>query len=256
MYPPAHAAQAPDLAIRHLLGEQPEGIVAGIVLHRADQHLADRVEDEDADQRDHEADRADHEHIAVHRAPRRQPLGEGEQERQRHQDRPVAEAELALAKRAEGELEIFVLPAPDADGETLRQQPEEPGPARQHQHPAEHRVGFAPPPGRQRRQQKRRQRPEPGLLALQQQEQPRCVIGVVRRAVEQPLEAPEAVLDGVPGQQAEARRPDQQPQADRAVQGRTPLPTAAARSPRRPTSSAAACARPTSRRAQNRSRSA
>ncbi len=191
---------SPQILRSEQLGQEARGSeLAGVVLRRAGQDLGHRKEDEDRDQRDDQADRADHEHIAIDRAPRRDPPGQKEQEGRADQEPAIAHAELAVVERPEQALEQLELPAADADREPLQEDIAEPGEPGRDQDPARKRdrsgagrrsraapaaaARAAPattchtaPAGTQGRS------PRPAVAALQPLERPETVVDARTRA--------------------------------------------------------------------------
>ena len=135
----------------------------------------------------------------------------------------VAHAELAVVERAEQAFERRELPAVEADREALGEQVGQTQCARRDQDGGERRLGPAPPDQRERREERQGDRRQPPLAEEQRlQERGRKVI-VQRIAVDQPLERPEAVVEGVPGQDRIADPADGQPQDDGPVEPHLPL---------------------------------
>ena len=250
----------PQIAVDQALEQQRrrEGAVA--VLEGAAPGCADRQEDEEHDRAPRPSVTAPATKASPPKAPRAaSPWQRSEQQRDQRRARRQRRCRPAAPRAAEQRGEPVRGPAAQADAEALRD---------------DQREAAAPPADQQERRRAARARP----AAARSRHRPRAPAApaaaticrarrpgarpervVFRRPqAGEPGARVEAVLQRVPGQEAKpepAERPTRT-QRSRAVSGAWASGLAAARRPRRPTSPAGACARPTSRTWRSRSRSA
>ena len=208
---PPEAVEAPDGGRHELLREHRRREVARVVLEGAQQDRHHGKEDEGGDERDHETDGSHDEHVAPDQTARRHPAGEQEQEGAHHEHRAVAHPELPVLQGAEGAFEQGELPARDADGKALAEHRQQAQRADADQGVGEGRVVGVPPRYRERREEKEGEGRQPPPLVRERLYQARRLVPSERIPAE-PGEAPEAVVEGVPGQDRESDPADDAPQ--------------------------------------------
>ena len=260
--PPVRQPSDQRRSLRRRSAKAGEGVAAVVGDEGVGEHLHDRHEDEEGDGRHDEADGADDEDVAADGAAGGDAEGEEEEEGeggQRARRSPCRTGGRRARRRG--------LPASRSASRGGRWR--SPGARSQARPMAPTRTRRRPKAGSdlprpQVRSGRRRMAPRGASQSFSPwatRERAGAASSSSGQPSRSPGEAPEAVVDGVPGQEREADEPDRRPEDDGRVErpvagGRRHPATAGARRPPRPTSRAGACARRWSRTWRSRSRSA